>query len=326
MKTISRFTAIAILGGCAAFAHAQNDYPNRLIKLIVPFAPGGASDAVARPVAKTMGNILGKPVVVENKPGAAGNIALEYAARSSADGYTLLLGNISTNAMSQTSYAHVLKINPLKDLMAVGMVGATPSVLVASTQFAPKNGAELIAYAKVNPGKINYWLPGVGSGPHFDMVRLEKAAGIQMTAVPYSGGAGPGLTALLAGQIDIGEMNLVSVAPHIRSGKLKALGVSTPQRASELPDVPTAAEAGLPEVLTTSWQGLFVPSATPKPIIQKLHAALAEALADPEIKQALTRAGTLITPSKSPDEAQSFVSSETARWARIIHESGVKPE
>lgn len=152
MKTIFCVAIMAVLASSAAYGQTENEYPSKVIKMIVPFAPGGASDAIARPVAKVMSTILGKPVIVENKPGAAGNIALDYAARSPADGYSVLLGNVSTNAMNQTSYAHVLKIKPVKDLTAVGLVGATPSVLVSSTQFAPKTGAELISYAKANPG------------------------------------------------------------------------------------------------------------------------------------------------------------------------------
>jgi len=315
--------ATALLVGAAA--QAQGDFPNAPIKIVVPFAPGGASDAIARPVAQALTDLLGKPVIVENKPGAAGNIALELVARAPADGYTLLLGNISTNAMNQTSYAGRLKVTPTKDLTAVGMVGMTPSVLVAHLNFPPRNGAEFIAYGKANPGKINYWLPGVASGPHFDMVQLEKTTGITMTAIPFSGGAGPGLNALVGGQVDIGLINLGGALAQVRGGKLKALAVSTPSRLPELPDVPTAAEAGLGS-LTSSWQGLFVPAATPRPVLLKLHAALNEALARPDVKEALGKAAAAITPSRTPDEAQAFVVSETGRWARIIGESGVKPE
>lgn len=315
--------AALVLASYATFA--QGDFPNKPVKIVVPFAPGGASDAIARPLAQAMTAILGQPVVVENKPGAAGNIALDTVARSPADGYTLLLGNISTNAMNQTSYAHTLKFVPTKDLTAVGVVGMTPTVLVASMQFPPKSGQEFIAYAKANPGKVNYWLPGVASGPHFDMLLLEKNNGMKMTAVPFSGGAGPGMTALIGGQVDIGLVNLGGAVPMVKGAKLKALAVSTPQRVPELAEVPTAAEAGL-GTLTTAWQALFVPAATPKPVLQKLHAALNEALARPDVKDALARSFTLITSSKSPEEAQSWVLGETSRWAKIIGESGVKPE
>jgi tripartite-type tricarboxylate transporter receptor subunit TctC len=238
---------------------------------------------------------------------------------------TLLLGNVSTNAMNQTSYAQSLKIVPSKDLTAVGLVGSTPSVLVASTNFPPKNAQEFIGYAKANPGKINYWLPGVASGPHFDMVQLEKHLGIKMTAVPFSGGAGPGMAALIGGQVDIGLINLGGALAQVKGGKLKALAVSTPQRLPELPDVPTATEAGL-GALSSSWQALFVPAATPKPVVQKLHAAMNEALAKPELKEAIAKAATIINVSKSPDEAQAWVLGETGRWAKIITDSGVRPD
>ncbi|HSV83611.1 MAG TPA: tripartite tricarboxylate transporter substrate binding protein [Ramlibacter sp.] len=325
MKRLLQVTAGAILAAAASTALAQGIFPGRPVKIVVPFAPGGASDAVARPVAQAMSAILGQPVVVENKPGAAGNIALEFVARAPADGYTLLLGNISTNAMNQTSYGQTLKIVPSRDLTAVGMIGYTPSVLVASIQFPPRNGQEFVAYAKANPGKVNYWLPGVASGPHFDMVQLEKTAGIRMTAVPFSGGAGQGMTALMGGQVDIGLVNLGGALPQVRGGKLKALAVSTPTRLPELPDVPTAAEAGL-GTLTSSWQGLFVPAATPKPVLLKLHQAMNEALAKAEIKEALAKSSTILTPSKSPEDAQGYIVGETTKWARIITDSGIKPE
>jgi tripartite-type tricarboxylate transporter receptor subunit TctC len=304
---------------------AQDEFPSKPIKLVVPFAPGGASDAIARPLAQALSTILKQAVVVENKPGAAGNIGLEFVARSSADGYTLLLGNNSTNAMNQTSYASVLKFIPTKELTAVGVVGLTPSVLVASNNFPPKNANEFISYAKANTGKVNYWLPGVASGPHFDMVQLEKFLGIRMTAIPFSGGAGPGIAALVGGQVDIGLINVGGATPLVKSGRLKALAVSTTSRLTDLPDVPTAAEAGFGS-LTSSWQVIFVPSSTPKPVIQKIHTALNEALSRSDVKESLTRAGTQISPSKSPDEAQTWVINETAKWAKIIIESGLKPE
>ncbi len=325
MKNLICAAALAVATLAAADASAQANFPDKPVKIVVPFAPGGASDAIARPLAQAMTTILGQPVVVENKPGAAGNIALDHVARSPADGYTLLLGNVSTNAMNQTSYADRLKIVPSKDLTAVGLVGVTPSVLVASMSFAPRTGQELVAYARANPGKVNYWLPGIASGPHFDMIQLEKHAGVKMTAVPFSGGAGPGLAALLGGQVDIGLINLGGAVAQVRGGKLKALAVSGPSRLPDLPDVPTAAEAGLGS-LSSSWQALFAPAATPKPVMQKLHAAMNEALGKPEVKEALAKAATNITASKSPDEAQAWVVGETGKWAKIIGDSGIKPE
>lgn len=317
------FSLVAVLAAASSFA--QGDFPNRPVKIVVPFAPGGASDAIARPLAQAMSAILKQSVVVENKPGAAGNIGLDLVARSPADGYTMLLGNISTNAMNQTSYAGSLKIVPTKDLTAVGVVGITPSVLASSMSFAPKTAREFVAHAKANPGQINYWLPGVASGPHFDMVLLEKHLGIKMTAVPFSGGAAPGMAALVGGQVDIGLLNLGGALPLVKGGKLRALAVSTPQRLAELPDVPTATEAGLGN-LTSAWQAMFVPAATPKPVVDKLHAALNEALSRPDVKETIGKTATVLTPSRSPEEAQAWVAGETQKWAKIITESGVKPE
>jgi tripartite-type tricarboxylate transporter receptor subunit TctC len=325
MIKLTKAIGIAALLTAATLACAQSEYPNKAIKIVIPFAPGGVSDAVVRPLAQAMAGILGQPVVIDNKPGASGNIALDLVARSPSDGYTLLLGNISTNAMNQTSYAHTLKSVPAKDLTAVTVIGITPSVLVASMNFAPRSASEFIAYAKANPGKVNYWLPGIASGPHFDMVQLEKANGIKMTAVPFSGGAGPGMAALIGGQVDIGLVNLGGALPQIRAGKLKALAISTPSRLSDLADTPTATEAGL-GTLTSSWHALFVPAATPKAIVQKLHAAALEAMALPTVKDAIAKTTTIATPSKSPEVAQNFIVAETSRWAKIITESGVKAD
>ena len=322
---VKRLILVGILFLTSNGVSAQNLFPNKPLKIIVPFAPGGASDAVARPIAQALTAILGQPVLVENKPGAAGNIALDFAARAPADGYTLLMGNISTNAMNQTSYAQVLKIVPSRDLTAVGMVAISPSVLVSSTVFAPKNAQEFVAYAKANPSKINYWLPGIASGPHFDMLRMEKTVGITMTAVPFSGGAGPGLTSLIGGQVDIGVINLGGALAQVKAGKLRALAVSTAQRLPDLPDVPTAAEANL-GALTSSWQALFVPTATPAALVQTLHAALNEALAKPEVKEAIAKTYSRITPSKSPQEAQEYIVGQTQYWARVITDLGVKAE
>lgn len=306
-------------------AMGQDLIAQRPVKIVVPFAPGGVSDAVARPIAQVMSELLSRPVVVENKPGAAGNIALEFVARSAPDGHTLLLGNVSTNAMNQTSYAGTLKIVPTRDLTAIGVIGITPSVLVATKGLPTKNGIDFIQYARTNPGKINYWLPGIASGPHFDMVQLEKTAGIKMVAVPYSGGAGPGLAALIGGQVDIGLINLGGALAQIRADKLRGLAVSTSQRLQELPNVMTAEEAGMGS-LTSSWQALFAPQGIPRPALMQLHQSLNEALNRTEVKESLARAATLLTPSVSPQEAQSFVEKETQKWARIINDSGIRPE
>ncbi|MGE4336105.1 MAG: Bug family tripartite tricarboxylate transporter substrate binding protein [Pigmentiphaga sp.] len=321
MNVCTRMIAGGVLAASSCLAQAST-FPDRPIRLVVPFAPGGASDAIARPLAQEMQHILDSPVVVENRPGAAGNIALDYVANAAPDGYTVLLGNVSTNAMNETSYANVLKIVPSRDLRAVGMVGLTPAVLVASTKFVPNTGAELIAYGKANPGKINYWLPGVASGPHFDMIQLERSNDIQMTSIPYSGGAGPGITALIAGEVHIGLLNIGSAVSQIQGGKLKAIAVSGDEPLSELPGVPTAAQAGLGS-LSSAWQGLFVPTATPQPVVDELHQALNAALAKPEVREVLGRAGARIQPSATPADGQRFVADETAKWGRIIRESGV---
>lgn len=325
MKTLMKWVAVVLTSVGPLVALAQSDFPVRPIRLVVPFAPGGASDAVARPVAQAMSEILRQTVVVENKPGAAGNIALEMVARAPANGYVVFLGNTSTNAMNETSYADRLKVVPSRDLTAVGMISSTPLVLVASPILPAKDARGFVAYARGNPGKLNYFLPAIASGPHFDMLLLEKHLGLQMTAIPFSGGVGPALAALFGGQVDLGLINVTGAIPHINAGKLSALVVSSQRRLAELPDVPTAAEAGFGQ-LSSAWQGLFVPAATPKPVIEALHAALNQALSTPAVQLALARMVTEPIPSKTPDEAQAFIASETSRWGKIIRESGVRPE
>jgi tripartite-type tricarboxylate transporter receptor subunit TctC len=321
-----RLLALAFCAAAALPAAAQDAYPNRPVKFLVPYAPGGATDIIARIVAAKLTDSLGQSFVVENKPGANGNLALEATARAAPDGYTLLVGNVSTNAINESVYAKELTIKPTRDLVGVTKLVEIPHIVVANAGFPPNNIAELIAAAKKEPGKINFASVGVGSYPHLDMERFMRAAGIQMTHVPYKGGAGPVIPAMIAGEVQVGFFNLASLLPHIKSGRLKALAVVPAQRLPELPNVPTLAEQGFPGIGTNAWQGLFAPAATPKPIVDKLYRAVAAALGTPQMKADLGKKMLTVNLSGSPDDFQKLVVRETREWGDFLRQANLKLE
>src|SRR5678816_1402947 len=252
----------------ATGAGAQ-DYPGKPVRILVPYGPGGATDIIARIVAAKLTESLGQSFVVENRQGANGNLALEAAAKAAPDGYTLLVGNVSTNAINESVYAQSLSIKPSRDLVGIAKLVEIPHIVVASAALPANNIAELIALAKKEPSKINFASVGMGSYPHLDMERFMKAAGVQFTHVPYKGGAGQAIPAMVAGEVQLAFFNMASLLPHIRSGRLKALAAIPTQRLPELPNVATLAEQGYPGIGTNAWQGLFAPAATPKPVVDK---------------------------------------------------------
>lgn len=304
-------------------AVAQDTYPSRPVRMLVPYAPGGATDIIARIVSAKLTESLGQSFVVENKPGANGNLALEATARAPADGYTLLVGNVSTNAINESVYAKELTIKPTRDLTGITKLVEIPHIVVASATFAPNSIAELIAAAKKDPGKINFSSVGVGSYPHLDMERFMRAAGIQMTHVPYKGGAGPIIPAMISGEVQVGFLNLASMLPQIKAGKMKALAVVPAHRLPELPNVPTLAEQGFPGIGTNAWQGLFAPAATPKPIIDKLYQSVVAVLGNPAMKADLAKKMLDVTLSASPDDFQKLVVKETGDWAAFLRQANL---
>src|SRR5207247_3815561 len=285
----------------AGSAFAQ-DYPNRPVKIIVPYAPGGSTDIIGRIVAQRLTESLGQSFLVDNRPGASGNLALEAVAKAPPDGYTLLVGNVSTNAINENIFAHQLQIKPSRDLAGIAKLVEIPHIVVASASFPPNTIAELIAAAKKEPGKINFASVGLGSYPHLDMERLMKAAGIELTHVPYKGGAGQAIPAMIGGEVQLAFFNMASLLPHIRSGRLKALAAVPAQRLPELPNVPTLAEQGYPGIGTNAWQGLFAPAATPKGVIDKLHGSIVAVLTRAEQKEGLAKQMMSVEVSKSPQE------------------------
>ena len=325
-KTCRTLLLLALAVGITAPATAQEPYPAKPVKMLVPYGPGGATDIIARIVGQKLAEALGQSFLVENRPGANGNIALEAVARSAPDGYTLLVGNVSTNTINENVYEHMLKIKPTRDLVGVTKLVDIPHTVVATMSLPANNIAELIALCKKEPGKINFASVGLGSYPHLDMERLEKAAGIQLTHIPYKGGAGQAIPALISGEVQVAFFNLASLLPHIKAGKLKALAAETPQRLPELPNLPTMAEQGYPGIGTNAWQGMFAPAATPKAIVDKLHEAVAAVLLKPEMKEQLAKQMLNVAVSKSPQEFQDEVVKETASWGAFLREAKIKIE
>ena len=322
MKFISWLFCVLI----AAPALAQESYPSKPVKILVPYGPGGATDIIARIVAAKLGESLGQSFVVENRPGANGNIALEAAAKAAPDGYTLLVGNVSTNTINESVYAGQLTIRPSRDLAAITKLVEIPHIVVVNAAVPVKNIAELIALAKKEPGKLNFASVGLGSYPHLDMERFMKASGTEMTHVPYKGGAGQAIPAMVAGEVQVAFFNMASLLPHIRSGRLKALAAVPAQRLPELPDVPTLAEQGFPGIGTNAWQGLFAPAATPKPIVDKLYASVAAVLNRSEQKEGLARQMMAVEVSKSPQEFTDQVRRETQVWGEFLRAANIRVE
>src|SRR5262245_46838007 len=305
-------------------AAAQDAYPNKPVKMLVPYGPGGATDIIARIVAAKLTESLGQSFVVENRPGANGNLALEATAKAPADGYTLLVGNVSTNAINESMYAGSLSIRPSRDLVAITKLVEIPHIVVANAGFPANSIAELVALARKEPGKINYTSAGIGSYPHLDLERFRRASGTQMTHVPYKGGAGQAIPAMVAGEVQLAFFNMASLLPHIKSGRLKALAAIPTQRLPELPNVPTLAEQGYPGIGTNAWQGLFAPAATPKPVIDKLHGAVTTALGRAEQREGLAKQMMSVELSKSPAEFTEQVKKETQDWGEFLRAARIK--
>jgi tripartite-type tricarboxylate transporter receptor subunit TctC len=317
--------AVALLPLLAA-AQSADPYPNRPVRMLIPYAPGGATDIIARHISPKLQEALGQPFVVDNRPGASGNIALEAAAKATPDGYTLLVGNVSTNAINESTFADMLQTKPSRDLVGISKLVEIPHVVVAAPTFPPNSIAEMIEWAKRNPGKLNYASAGLGTYPQLDMLRLLKAAGIEATHIPYKGGAAQMLPALMTGEVQVAFINLASTIEQIKAGRLKVIATTMPTRLAELPNVPTMAEQGFPGIGTNAWQGLFAPAATPKPVVDKLYAAVVTVLSRPEMKEMLARQLMTVAVSASPQEFTDQVRAETQSWSAFVRENKVKIE
>ena len=296
-------------------------YPNKSIRVIVPFAPGGASDFVGRILQPRLGELLGQQIVVENRAGASGNIGMEAAAKAPPDGYTLYLGNIGTVALNPAVFPN-LGVNPLRDFIPVTQVVDVPGVMVAHPSLPVGNVKELVAYAKLYPGRLNYASPGSGSQNRLEMEVLRKLEGLDMVHVPYKGGAGPAITGLIGGETHLMFVTASSALGHVRNGRLKILGVTSSKRLETAPSAPTMTESGYPDLTSGSWQGIFVPAGTPKDVIDRLYPIILETVKTPDVVQRLANGGVEVVTSASPAAFAGFVAKETARWARAVKEAG----
>ncbi len=294
-------------------------YPTKPIRMIIPFAPGGASDFVGRIMQPKMAELLGQPVVVENRAGAAGNIGMEAAAKSAPDGYTVFLGNVGSISINPAVMP--VQSNPLKDLVAITQVVDVPSVLVVHPTLPVSNIKELIAYAKANPGKLNYGSPGSGSLDRLAMEILRRLGGLDMVHVPYKGGAGPAVAGLMGGETNLMFATAASAMPGIKSGRLKLLAVTSEKRMEQVPSAPTVKEEGYPDLSASSWQGLFVPTGTPKDAIDKLYAAAVKTMAMPDVVSRLANGGAEAVTSPNQTVFGEYVAAETQRWARIAKDA-----
>lgn len=305
----------------AADAGAKN-WPTKTVRLVVPFAPGGANDLIARILGPALYEDLGQAFVVDNRAGASGNLGTEIVVNAQPDGHTVLVGNVSTNAINPTGFASILKYNAVKNLTGVSIISTIPNLLVSRTAFPPKDFKELVAYARARPGQLNYSNP-IGAYSHLDMLRFMSQAGISMLHVPTKG-AGDTITAVLSGEIHFYFTNAATATPYVLGGRMKAFATTAKERLAELNTIPTTAEVGFPDIRGHIWIGLFLPAATPRTVVDKFYAATVKATERPQTRELFTKARIPVALSPSPAEFQKYVVEETALWARVIKEHNVK--
>jgi tripartite-type tricarboxylate transporter receptor subunit TctC len=293
--------------------------------MIIPFAPGGASDFVGRIMQPKMNELLGQPIVVENKPGAAGNIGAEAAAKSAPDGYTIFLGNVGSVAINPGVYPK-LSITPTKDLVAVTQVVDVPSVLIVYPSVPANTVRELVDYAKANQGKLNYASPGSGSLDRLEMELFRNLEKLDMVHVPYKGGAGPATAGLMGGETHLMFATAASAMPGIKAGRLKPLAVTSAKRIDQIPNVPTVHEAGYADLAASSWQGIFVPVGTSRQVVDKLFSVTQQVMKDPDVVSRLKTGGAEAVTSESPAAFAKYVAAETERWARIAKDANATPD
>jgi tripartite-type tricarboxylate transporter receptor subunit TctC len=326
MKTTRR-TLIAALAAASALAitgaaFAQT-WPAKPIKIVVPYPPGGTSDILARAVGQKLNEQYGQPVLVENKPGATGNIGADFVAKSPPDGYTLLLADIGSLAIAPSIVA-TLPFDPVKDFAPVVMVAYSPHILAAHPSVPAKDVRELVALLKAKPDSLNFAISGVGGANHLAGIEFAQRAGIKWTYVPYKGGA-QAITDVMAGHAQVLFNGMLATYPAVKDGKLKAIAISSAKRFPAAPDLPTVAEGGLPGFETGSWQGIVAPAGTPPEVVNKLHASVMAILATPEMKDRLDKAGAEVR-AMTPQQFGAFIRDEKARWAKVVKESGAKFE
>ena len=313
---------VSLLGALPSPIAAQ-PYPVRPIRIVVPYPAGGTSDILARSLGEKLTGALGQPVVVDNKPGANGNLGADLVAKALPDGYTLLLGDIGALAISPSVYP-TLPFDPVRDFAPVTMVAYSPHILVVNPAVQANSVQELVALAKAKPGKLNFAISGVGGAPHLAGVEFALRTGVKWEYIPYKGGS-QAIADVAAGQADVTLNGMLATYPLVKGGKLKLLAVSSPRRVGAIPDVPTIAESGLPGFETGSWQGVVAPPGTPREIVARLNAEIGRILAMPEMRDKLGNQGADVR-TNSPDEFAAFIRTEKDRWAKVVKEADVKIE
>ena len=313
--------AFALFFAAATCVYAQSTYPEKTIRIVSPFPPGGAADTLARALALKLAEYLGRAAIVENRPGAGGTIGTDVVAKAASDGYTLLLGNVSTLAIAPGLYTK-LPYDPASDFTAVTLVGKSPLVITVHPSVPAKTLNELIALARTRPGQMTFGSSGAGSITHLTGELLNAAGKIRITHVPYKGSA-PVIQAMISGEVDMGVLQVVEGLPHYRSGRLRALAVSGTQRSTALPEVPHAGEAGVKGLEATTWYCVVGPRGMPPPIVKTLHAALTKAIGSADFSNRFAADGVIPAPSM-PEELASLIRNEIPKWTEVSKRTGVK--
>jgi tripartite-type tricarboxylate transporter receptor subunit TctC len=316
--------AASLVPTISAMAQKGDGYPVRPVRMIVPFAPGGASDTVARIIQPAMAELLKQQVVVDNRGGAAGNIGVEVSVRANPDGYNFLLGNVGTMAVNPVYYTQ-FQFKPLKDLIPVTQIVDVPGCLVVNPAVPAKNLKEMIAHLKANPGKLNYGAPAPSSANALEMNMFNSITGTSAVQVAYKGGAGPAMIGLLGGEVQMMFVTFSSAVNFAKAGKVRMLGVISPERNPAYPEIPTMREQGL-NMVVGSWQGVFLPKGTPQPIVTKLFNVSVDMMKDPGVVKRMHDNGITITTSKSSADFVAFVKGETDRFAKIIKDNKIQTE
>jgi tripartite-type tricarboxylate transporter receptor subunit TctC len=319
LPSIRRWALVFLAAGFSLLAHAQ--YPDKPIKIIVPYPPGGTTDLLARSLAPRLSERLNQPVLIDNRAGAGGVIGSQVVAKSPADGYTLVFGSIASHGILP-AVQNPPPYDPLKDFAPISLAAMTPNVLLANVASPFKSLSELIQMARSKPGELNFGSTSLGGSPHMSGELLKSLAKIDMVHVPYKGGA-PMLVDLIGGQVPIAFDNLPSSIQHIRSGKVRALAVTTTKRWPGAPEIPTMAEAGLPNYESSAWFGLFAPGATPKPVVELLQRHVAAILKQPEVEKLYLEQGAMPVGNTSEEFAK-FIAGEMVKWRTVVNDTGVK--
>lgn len=315
-----------VLAGVAVAAHAaQSPFPVRPVRLIVPNVPGGATDIIARQLQMKISELWGQPVIVDNRAGASGGIAFALAAKAAPDGYTLLVSSVSITVV-ETTLAKTLTIKPSRDLTGVTSTIELPHLFVVNPAVPATSVKGLVDYVRKTGTRLNYATSAVGTYTQLDGIRFLKAAGIEMTLVPYKGGAGQFIPAVIGNEAQVTMVNMASSVPHVRAGRMKALATTWPTRRPELPDVPTMTESGFPGIGTNQWNGVFAPANIPKPLLNRIHADVVKVMNNPVMKEQLARQFMSVVVNKSPDEFQQFVLQEVKKWRQVVIDNNITVE